>query len=155
MVLWRAENTSRSSHIGTHYHLWAPQFSGFDAPHMRARIVPLPKKQQVDTADQTRPITVMPALYRVWSAVVAHQIIKDAHTILPEGIVGFVKGRSGLHAMHKLAWHIEKTRFRQQHASGLTLDLTKAFNQFPRVPVMMILQAMGYPQNIWSIGDIA
>lgn len=122
-----------------------PSFQGFDAPHMRARIVPLPKKQQVDTADQTRPITVMPTLYRVWSAVVAHQIMKDAHTILPEGIVGFVKGRSGLHAMHKLAWHIEKTRFRQQHASGLTLDLTKAFNQFPRVPVMMILQAMGVP----------
>ena len=122
-------------------------FQGFEAPHMRARIVPLPKKTYVDTPDQTRPISVMPTLYRVWSAVVAHQIMQEAHHILPEGIVGFVKGRSGLQSMHKLAWHIEKTRFLQQHASGLTLDLTKAFNQFPRVPVTMILSHMGAPKK--------
>ncbi len=79
-------------------------FQGFESPYMRARIVPLPKKQYVETPDQTRPITVMPTIYRVWSAVVAHQIMKDAHNILPEGIVGFVKGRSGLRAMHKLAY---------------------------------------------------
>ena len=76
-------------------------FHGFEAPYMRARIVPLPKKQHVETPDQTRPITVMPTLYRVWSAVVAHQTMKEAHNILPEGIVGFVKGRSGLHGISR------------------------------------------------------
>ena len=89
----------------------------------------------------------MPTLYRLWSAVVAHQIMKDAHNILPEAIIGFVKGRSGLKAMHKLAWHIEQTKFHNRHASGLTLDLTKAFNQFPRVPVIVILQRMEYHRN--------
>ena len=120
-------------------------FKGFDAPYMRARIIPLPKKATVDTPDQTRPITVMPTIYRLWSAVVAHQIMSQAHHVLPEGIVGFVKGRSGLKAMHKLSWHIENTRYHNNHASGLTLDLTKAFNQFPRVPVTMILEHMGVP----------
>ena len=122
-------------------------FTGFNTAQMRARVVPIPKKQHVETPDQTRPITVMPTLYRLWSAVVAHQIMKDAHHILPEAIIGFVKGRSGLKAMHKLAWHIEQTKFHNRHASGLTLDLTKAFNQFPRVPVIMILQRMGVPQK--------
>ena len=114
---------------------------------MRARVVPLPKKSTVETPDQTRPITVMPTIYRLWSAVVAHQIMRQAHTILPPGIVGFVKGRSGLQAMHQLAWHIENTRYHNNHASGLTLDLTKAFNQFPRVPVTMILEHMGVPRQ--------
>ena len=114
---------------------------------MKARVVPLPKKYDTDTANHTRPITVLPTLYRLWSAVMAHQLVQSLTAVLPQGMIGFVKGRSGHTGMYQLAWQIEQAHYPGSPLSGLTLDLTKAFNQFPRVPVM-ILQSMGIPEPI-------
>ena len=125
-----------------------PSFQGFPETLMLARVVPLPKKEETDTANNTRPITVLPTLYRLWSAVAAHQIMKQATGVLPDGMIGFVKGKSGFQGMYSLAWQIELAHHSHEPLSGLTLDLTKAFNQFPRIPVMMILKKMGIPPNI-------
>ena len=125
-----------------------PSFQGFPTALMKARVVPLPKKEDTETANHTRPITVLPTLYRLWSAVMAHQIMQSITAVLPTGMIGFVKGKSGHTGMYQLAWQIEQAHYAGSPLSGLTLDLTKAFNQFPRVPVMMILQSMGIPASI-------
>ena len=123
-------------------------FHGFPSTLMKARVVPLPKKDETEAAQHTRPITVLPTLYRLWSAVVAHQIMQKAAQVLPTGMIGFVKGRSGHTGMYQLAWQLEEAHYSGYPLSGLTLDLTKAFNQFPRIPVLMILQAMGIPIHL-------
>ena len=125
-----------------------PSFQGFPTTLMKARVVPLPKKEDTETANHTRPITVLPTLYRLWSAVMAHQIMQSITAVLPTGMIGFVKGKSGHTGMYQRAWQIEQAHYAGSPLSGLTLDLTKAFNQFPRVPVMMILQSMGIPAPI-------
>ena len=123
-------------------------FQGFPTELMKARVVPLPKKEETESAAHTRPITVLPTLYRLWSAVVSQQIMEKAASVLPPGMIGFVKGRSGHTGMYQLAWQLEQAHFLGHPLSGLTLDLTKAFNQFPRIPVLMILQSMGIPIHI-------
>lgn len=123
-------------------------FQGFPAELMKARVVPLPKKDETDSANHTRPITVLPTLYRLWSAVVAQQIMQCMTRVLPQGMIGFIKGKSGHKGMYDLAWQIEQAHYSEQTLSGLTLDLTKAFNQFPRIPVMLILQSMGIPLHL-------
>ena len=50
--------------------------------------------------------------------------------------------------MYDLCWKIEAAHHQKLTLAGLTLDLTKAFNQFPRVPVKMLLIRMGLPDHI-------
>ena len=125
-----------------------PSFTGFPPSLMKARIVALPKKQQVIEATHTRPITVLPSLYRLWTAAIAHIALEKSSNVLPTSIIGFVKKRSSLKSMYHLAFLLEQAHTTGSNLAGLTLDLSKCFNRFPRVPICLILQQMGIPQPI-------
>ena len=136
-----------------------PEFCGFEQDHMRARVVSLPKKEQVTEASETRPITVLPTLYRLWTAVHTRVIMSQAPFNLPVELTGLVKRRGGIDSMYDLAWLIEKSHSSQIPLGGLTLDLTKAFNQFPRCYTKIVLKHMGVPSSfldqwMYSIGNV-
>ena len=128
--------------------LTSSHFKGFPSSHMTARVVSLPKKDNVEEARYTRPITILPTLYRVWSAVITKVMMQNAETKLDEALVGFVQRRSGLRSMYDLCWKIEKAHHDKICLAGLTLDLTKAFNQFPRQPIKLWMEKLGLPSNI-------
>ena len=85
--------------------------------------------------------------------------MKQAPHNLPEEITGLVKRRGGVDSMYDLAWLIEKSHHDQIPLGGLILDLTKAFNQFPRHYTKAVLEQMGVPQNflnqwMYSLGNV-
>ena len=75
--------------------LTSPDFQGFPSSHMIARVVSLPKKDQVEDAKHTRPITILPTLYRVWSAVITKIMLANAEERLDKALVGFAQKDQG------------------------------------------------------------
>ena len=128
--------------------LTQPAFQGFDAAYMKARVVSIPKKEEISEPSDTRPITILPSIYRLWTSVFSQVAMKEAQKILPQELTGLIKGRGGPDSMYDLSLAIEKSHGTGQALSGLTLDLTKAFNQFPRAKVASILKYLGLPANI-------
>ena len=128
--------------------LTQPDFHGFDESYMKARVVSLPKKEDVSEPSETRPITILPSVYRLWTTVFSQVAMKEAHNRLPRELTGLIKGRGGPDSMYDLAIAIEKSHNEGQALSGLTLDLTKAFNQFPREKVASILKYLGLPKHV-------
>ena len=123
-------------------------FQGFPETFMRARVVALPKQDNIESASQTRPITILPTLFRLWTAHFSRLTLEKAHKTLPTELTGFVKGRGGSESMYSLAWDIEQAHAKKQNLAGITLDLTKAFNQFPRKKTAILMKRMGVPTNL-------
>ena len=67
---------------------------------------------------------------------------------MPIEITGFIKGRGGIDSMYALARDIEEAHKKHGGLSGLTLDLTKAFNQFPRTKTSCLMKALGMPPQL-------
>ena len=73
--------------------------------------------------------------------------------ILPGGIRGGVPGREASSLWFEVAEVLEYAHMHGFSINGLMLDLQKAFNSLPRVPVWEILVALGCPANFargWS-----
>lgn len=136
-----------------------PSFRGYPEGMMTARVVSLPKIDDPIQASQTRPITILPSLFRLWTATFSRLVLRAADHTMPPEITGFIKGRGGTDSMYSLARDIEEAHRSKSGLSGLTLDLTKAFNQFPRSKTSVLMKAMGIPPAIvdnWfaSLGNI-
>ena len=125
-----------------------PLFQGYPDGMMTARVVSLPKIDDPTQASQTRPITILPSLFRLWTATFSRLALRTATDTMPSEITGFIKGRGGTDSMYSLARDIEEAHRSKSGLSGLTLDLTKAFNQFPRLKTSILMKAMGIPPII-------
>ena len=125
-----------------------PSFRGYPADTMTARVVSLPKVDDPQKASQTRPITILPSIFRLWTATFSRLALQAADNNMPAEITGFIKGRGGIDSMYCLARDIEEAHNKKIGLSGLTLDLTKAFNQFPRSKTALLLKKLGIPGNI-------
>ena len=56
--------------------------------------IPIGKTDLPETPAQTRPITLIPMLYRWWTKVVTKQILKTWGQTAPPGLIGFLPTRS-------------------------------------------------------------
>ena len=112
------------------------------------RTLPLPKTWDVDTADRTRPITILPQLYRIWAKVVATQAIRKLSPRVPAEITGFLKGRSAFQAAYDTQVWLEKIALTNQEKSGVTLDLIKCYNLIRRIFASHTLKTFGMPAGI-------
>lgn len=116
---------------------------------------PLFKKPQNFSTSNTRPITILPMLYRLWAKVTTTEILKQWATLMPPQIIGFLPGRSPQTEMMAMQLAFEKDHknpHRQFSWQGLTLDLVKCFNLIPRYPAKVALQRAGVPSecvNFW------
>ena len=113
---------------------------------MRARTFPLNKIHGVPLGSQTRPITVLSQLYRLWGSMICHQILGCWASRMPPQITGLLP-QSGAHqaaygaqAMLELEW--------QSAPSGITLDLRKCFNMIRHVAARRLLLALNIPASI-------
>ena len=91
------------------------------------RTIPLPKSWEVEQAGRTRPITILPQLYRIWGKVISSQAIKQLSTRLPAQISGFLKGRSAFQSAY---------------------DLMKCYNLIRRYFAKVVLQAFNLGEDI-------
>ena len=120
----------------------------FSGNAVTGRTLPLPKTWDVDNAGRTRPITILPQLYRIWGKVVAMQAIRKLSGQAPAEITGFLKGRSAFQAAYDTQVWLEKMSHNQTDKSGVTLDLIKCYNLIRRIFASHTLREYGMPQNI-------
>ena len=134
--------------------------SGFPKEFMIARTFPLNKVDTVPQNFQTRPITVLAQLYRVWGSMICHQILRQWASRFPKQITGFLPKRGALMAAYGAQAELEIDRHQDRTSSGLTLDLKKCFNMIRQQSAFMVLAALKIPvgyltQWIESIGRLS
>lgn len=104
----------------------------FPSWFMLSRTIALPKKLEKPTAADSRPITIMATIYRLWSKVTCRAILKVLANQLPLAITGMVPGRGAFDASYMLQTMLELAGKKQQSIEGVTLDLRKCFNLMAR-----------------------
>ena len=119
--------------------------AGFPDWLMMARVAVLGKVQNATRPDQSRPITVLSNLYRLWARVFCQQVIREWSLRFPANILGCLKGRSAADLAYWIQQVAESAIANQQPCSGFALDLKKAFNFLPRAPVAALLKKLGVP----------
>lgn len=121
---------------------------------MQAKTIPLAKIPHAEHPSATRPITILPLLYRLWGKMTTSQVLKNWSGSFPQAINGFLPGRSPTNFQYGLQIHLEAIakKLTNQYLSGLTLDIIKAFNCLPRKPTAMLVRKLGVPSalvNTW------
>lgn len=121
-------------------------------PHLNQAItLPLSKQPDSEDASRTRPITLVPLLYRVWARVITQQILQQWIPSMPAEVIGFLPGRSPQQFLNKLQWDLERIHTIDPHNQpafqGATLDLVKCFNLIPRQPAAYALRQAGIPDK--------
>lgn len=121
---------------------------GFPRDFMTARTFPLNKGEGVPANSQTRPITVLSQVYRVWGSMICHQILRQWGQRFPKQIIGFLPNRGALLAAYGAQVEMELDSHSGTVASGLTLDLKKCFNLIRHAGVFRLLQWLNLPLAI-------
>ena len=90
-----------------------------------------------------RPITILGMLYRTWSSVHARHWLKHLDEALDPFVMGNRTGCRSSHVWRYMLDQVEWSQLSDGHVSGLTLDLSKAFNTLPRFPTFAAAKIMG------------
>ena len=114
--------------------------------------LPLAKVEEPSQPAQTRPITLVAILYRLWAKTTTMQILQQWKDLIPDYIIGFLPGRSPEIEMIKQQYLFERSHSNlADHGlvwQGLTLDLIKCFNLIGRSPAKLALIKAGIPSNL-------
>eukprot|EP00435_Cladocopium_sp_Y103_P010479 s2347_g2.t1 len=119
---------------------------GLPACLMAAKTTLLAKVPQPVSLHQIRPITVLGVLYRVTGKVIFSQIAKSWQSTLPVLVSGGVPGRGVKDLAYLLKHKIERALSNKSQLGGFSLDLRKAFNTFPRLPICFLWERLGVPE---------
>ena len=112
---------------------------------LQTRVGVLAKVQQPTGMHQSRPIIVFSCLYRVWSSVLARQILQQWAPHFPCAISGSMPQRSCRDVSYRQQWHIEASLLTSSPCLGLSVDIIKCFNQIGWAPAGAILRHLGVP----------
>lgn len=115
---------------------------------MQARTIPLPKVSQYPRACDSRPITIMSTIYRLWAKVATTSILKHLAVNLPVAITGLLPKRGSYEAAYDMQVLLERYIKQSVVANGVTLDLKKCLNLICRPRIKIILVEMGIPQEL-------
>ena len=113
--------------------------------------LPLAKNADPSSPSQTRPITLVAILYRLWAKVTTMQVLQQWKDIIPDYIIGFLPGRSPEIEMIKQQYLFEIEHSSQTNPKvwqGVTLDLVKCFNLIGRYPAALALKKSGIPAHL-------
>lgn len=117
---------------------------------MDSRVLPVSKQLGASNPKSTRPITILPLIYRIWSRVLARKLLDAWRQTLTNQITGFVPGRNAMDFVYAMQLQIEATNHghSNQQWGGLTLDLVKCFNTLPQAPLQHLLVRLGVPEPL-------
>ena len=105
----------------------------------------LAKKAAPATPDHFRPVTVFSIVYRCWSSAESRYWLTQLDRVLHPMLHGNRKGRRAADVWRCMLDHLEESCLTDQVASGLILDLEKAFNTLPRKPTLAAVRLLGLP----------
>lgn len=120
--------------------------SGYPADFMCARTCPISKVDAIPVASQVRPITILPLLFRVYSAVVCKQILQRWNTFFPASVKGLLPTRGAHGAAFDSQVILEQSHFTGQDTTGVTLDLRRCCNHIWHTVGPPLLRRLGVEQ---------
>ena len=108
-------------------------------------VIALEKTPGASKVAQFRPITIFSLTYRVWSSIRSKQLLQHLRQIAPGTCMGNLPQRSASHVWMGVQKSIELAQHHMGSISGAVVDLVKAFNLLPRLPVLEIITHLGAP----------
>ena len=124
---------------------------GFPKDFMHGLVCPLSKTEEIPMPNQTRPITLLPQLYRLWAAVMTEQATRILCQWIPLDVTGLLPGRGANATAYATQFAIEQARHKHAKVSGVTLDLIKCFNCIRWDFGFHALCALGFPKKVLLI----
>jgi hypothetical protein len=122
---------------------------------MKGRLILLSKERsEFPTIDRTRPISVLPAIIKLFESSVLHNFEKATSLpVFSKSQMGFMKGRSTLHNINELLMECEKLQSDKRSNKNLSpcmvfFDLAKAYDRVPRKLIFQKLLQFGIPSNV-------
>eukprot|EP00438_Fugacium_kawagutii_P026061 Skav206839 [mRNA] locus=scaffold637:186877:191724:- [translate_table: standard] len=103
----------------------------------------LEKVPHASKVGQFRPICVFSLAYRNWSSIRSREAIQHIARWAPPTIFGSLPQKTAKDLWFTIQLCIEDHYFTGEQLTGCMLDLTKAFNCLPRVPLMGVCAKLG------------
>lgn len=108
----------------------------------------LDKNKGANGVDGFRPITIYPLLYRAWSSFRAKQALKVLATVVPNSVRGGLPSRQSKTIWYEVSQLIESAHHSGTALAGVVLDIRRAFNALPRIPLWEMLQLLSFPPKV-------
>ena len=95
-----------------------------------AKVIPIYKKGDKLDMNNYRPISLLPALSKVWEKAINNQITKvlEDKEIIPPTQYGFVRGKNTIHAIQHLIGEINNGKKNKKIVAAVFIDVSKAFD---------------------------
>ena len=103
--------------------------------------------------DSYRPIVVYPIILRACSSIRAKEALCSLQPHLPSSVKGGIPGGQAKAIWFQIAQLLESANMNASSLQGVVVDIQRAFNAFPRWPILSFLACMGYPIPVvraWS-----
>ena len=114
----------------------------------KARMHLIRKTEEAGDITSTRPICILPNVYRLWGKIMTAKCFKHLRGLLPASLCGSVPGRSSTDLAMMLQTELEHHLLQNIPLFGAALDLHKAFNTLDRDFLEMMCDHLGL-SGIW------
>ena len=108
----------------------------------------LQKHDRAQTAADYRPICIFSIVYRCWASLRAREMLQWLSMIAPPNLMGSCPGRDSASLWYQLACLIEEGNCSDSTWAGHIADLSKCFNNLPRIPTMLLAHKYGIPPKL-------
>ena len=115
---------------------------------MTGLISSLEKHDRAQTVKDYRPICVLSLLYRVWASIRARECLRWLLQFIPEELLGSCPNKQAGDLWYTVASLVEYGNHFDERCCGALADLSKCFNNIPRIPVFVIAKKLGLPDRI-------
>ena len=120
-----------------------------------ARITPIPKTNDFVSVPNTRPISILPVLSKVYERLVHHQVIDyiESRTLFKDNISAFRKGHSTTTVLLDIRDDIVRAMKRGEVTLMVLADFSKAFDAIKHKTLLKKLGLLGLPKDYlkWTI----
>ena len=113
-----------------------------------AAVTLLAKVQCPQTPKQSRPITVLSTLYRLWAKAMSKKMFASMIDALPEHLYGSVPNRCSTDAAWLIQDFMDEAIANETPATAVSLDLSKAYNTIQRDILGVIAKRLGWPEML-------
>ena len=117
-------------------------------PVLWASVSMLSKTDETFEIQQTRPITVLSAFYRLWAKIIARKFLDHVRQWLPDSVQGNRTQSSSRWLSSHLQLQVEKGLCDGSAFHILSLDLTKAYNLLSRSLLQRTSGVVGIPPEV-------
>ena len=109
-----------------------------------ADITPSFKKEDPTSVKNYRPISVLPAMSKVYERLIQKQLVEFMDKRLSRYLCGYRKGYNSQYALVSLIERWKKTLDQQGYAAAMLMDLSKAFDTINHELLIAKLHAYGF-----------